>query len=350
MPLAGAVADHFFSQATACRQLGSPCTAHLCERLVALLHRDTGLGRRIADWPGDAREDALALRLCGGLHALARSEDAPELSAVYPPAPVPTPGFDAALRGAIRAHDSRLTAFLDRPPQTNEVARSGILLGGLLTIAARTGLPLELLEIGSSAGLNLLADRYAYRLGQGRAWGDPAGSGALFCEWRSAAPVLDVPLTIVGRHGSDIAPIEAGDPAARARVLAYIWPDQPERLARIEAALALTAREVPPLERADAADWVEARLAPPAPAGRARVLMHSVMWQYLPGATRQRIEIAMAQAGAAARADAPLAWLRLESDGLPESAAIVLDLWPGGERRLLGRGDWHGRWAEWASA
>ncbi len=56
----------------------------------------------------------------------------------------------------------------------------------------------------------------------------------------------------------------------------------------------------------------------------------------------------MEQAGAAATDDAPLAWLRLESDSLADLPAILLDLWPGGSRRVLGRGDWHGRWAEWA--
>ncbi len=138
MPLTGAIAGHFLSQAAACWRLGSPFTAHLCERLAALLERDTGVGRRVADWPGDAREDALALRLCGGLHALARSGRAAGLAAVYPPAPVPAPGFDAAVLGAIRENDASLLAFLDSAPQTNEVGRSGILLGGLMTIAART--------------------------------------------------------------------------------------------------------------------------------------------------------------------------------------------------------------------
>ncbi len=353
MPLSGAIAEHFHSQAAACRRLGSPFTAHLSERLVALLGDDTGLWRCVQGWAGDPRDDALALRLCGGLHALARGGDAPRLTAAYPPAPLAAPGFDEAVAAAIRTHDGWLTALIAGPPQTNEVARSGILLGGLLTIAARTGLPIELFEIGGSAGLNLLLDRYAYRLGEGRAWGDPSSPVNLSCEWRGATPPLDVPLTIVTRRCSDQAPIDAADPAARLRLLAHIWPDQPERLSRIEAALALAVRKGVRVERADAAEWVEALLRRPAPRGRTRVLMHSIMWQYMPAATRRFIAAAMERAGAKATEATPLAWLRLEPDSLAGVPAILLDLWPRtrfrGQDRLLGRGDWHGRWAEWAS-
>jgi hypothetical protein len=52
-------------------------------------------------------------------------------------------------------------------------------------------------------------------------------------------------------------------------------------------------------------------------------------------------------AGAAARTTAPFAWLRLEPDGDPDGVAITLDLWPGGQRVVLGRGDYHGQWVRW---
>ncbi|NIP76237.1 MAG: DUF2332 family protein, partial [Xanthomonadales bacterium] len=75
--------------------------------------------------------------------------------------------------------------------------------------------------------------------------------------------------------------------------------------------------------------------------------IHSIMWQYLPSETQARIERAMDRAGTAASAEAPVAWLRLEPDGKARSATILLTLWPGGETRELGRGDYHGRFAEW---
>jgi hypothetical protein len=334
-------------QAEACRGLGSPFTAHLCERLAVILDDTTVLGRAVYDWPLDPVASALGLRLCGALHRVVRAGRAPALARLYPPDADTGAALDAALPVAIAALGSDLVALLDSAPQTNEVARSGVLLGGLLTIAAATGLPLALNEIGASAGVNLHPDCYGYDLGAGRRWGPPDAPLTIACDWRGAVPPLDAPLRIVSRAGADLAPIDAADVEARERVLGYIWPDQSTRLARTAAALAHAAAHPVALERAEAADWTEARLAEPAPAGVARVLMHSITWQYFPEPTQQRIVAALTKAGARATAETPLAWLRLEPDGTPGSAAIVLTSWPGGDTRVLGRGDYHGRYAEW---
>jgi hypothetical protein len=101
------------------------------------------------------------------------------------------------------------------------------------------------------------------------------------------------------------------------------------------------------VEQAEAADWVEARLAEHPCHGVARVPMHSISWQYFPEASQNRISAAMAGAGADTTAHTPLAWLRLEPVGEPGTAAILLTLWPGGEARTLGRDYYHGRFADW---
>ena len=93
---------------------------------------------------------------------------------------------------------------------------------------------------------------------------------------------------------------------------AYVWPDPPERLARLRAAIAVARRVPAALDRADAAEWVAARLTEPTRTGVATVVFHSVMWQYLPDATRAAITASLTRAGAEASPDAPLAWLRLE--------------------------------------
>lgn len=340
MTLPDAIATHFEEQARACAALGSPFTAALCRALPRALSGP--LRAAVAGWPGHPGADALALRVTGAVQALARSGACPALSAAWPPG---TGDLGAGLAAAMADHQPALLPWLASAPQTNEVARSGLLLGLALTVASRTGLPLELLEIGASAGLNLHFDRYAYDLGAAGRWGGPSPV-ALACDWQGRTPDLATPLRIVARAGSDLAPLDARDPAARARMLAYIWADQTARRARAEAALALAA-EAPPVERAEAADWVEDRLARPQADGVARVLMHSIMWQYLPQGTKDRIRAALDRAGAAATAARPLAWARMEADGDKGSAALLLTLWPGGGSGTLGRGDFHGRWAAW---
>jgi hypothetical protein len=131
------------------------------------------------------------------------------------------------------------------------------------------------------------------------------------------------------------------------RLQSYVWPDQTLRLQRLRGALELAAANPPHVERADAIDFVERQLAARRP-DAAFVLFHSIMWQYLPAATRSRLEQILQQAGQSARADAPIAWLRMEPDdsGAPH-AMLALTLWPGGQTRELAHCDYHGRWIEW---
>ncbi|WP_156747708.1 DUF2332 family protein, partial [Methylosinus sp. 3S-1] len=183
----------FVTQAEACRNLGSPFTAALCDILRRDLDARSAFGRRILSWGERATADALPLRAAGALHFLARSGRAPELAAVYPPQAPDEAALRRALASAIAAHDASLAAFLDRPPQTNETARSSILLGAALCVADLVKRPLEVLEIGASAGLNLHFDRYAFELGVG-CWGAPDAGLRLVCDWRGEPPPLAAPL------------------------------------------------------------------------------------------------------------------------------------------------------------
>ena len=161
-----------------------------------------------------------------------RAGCAPALARLYPPLADTGPALDAALRAAIAEQGGDLVGLIESAPQTNEVARSGILLGGLLTVAAETGLVLALNEVGASAGLNLHPDCYAYDFGRGHRWGPADAPLTIACDWRGAAPPLDARLEIASRAGSDLAPIDPADAQARERLLGYIWPDQPARLER----------------------------------------------------------------------------------------------------------------------
>jgi hypothetical protein len=93
---------------------------------------------------------------------------------------------------------------------------------------------------------------------------------------------------------------------------------------------------------------VAARFALPLREGRVHVLAHTIVWQYLPQSERDAITMAMGAAGVRATDRAPVAWVSMEADELPDGAALHLTSWPGGERALIGRADFHGRWVRWS--
>lgn len=340
--------ENFAHQARGCEKLGSPFTAGLCRLLAERLNRATQFGARIFNWSGDPGPDALALRACGALHALARSGREPALSAAYPPAVFDMDKLWTAIADVLERHDDMLTAYLDSPPQTNEVARSQMVLGTALIIANRTGLPIDIYEIGASAGLNLGFDRYNYDLGQGQKWTSSPASLEIACEWHGNTPPLDTPLKIVERYGCDRNPLDPASKNDAERLMSYVWADQAPRLERLGTALKLAAQSGVKVEKCDAAEWAERHFnAPPRP-GAVRMLIHTIVWQYLPQETQARIMAALQVAASHATPDAPVAHFAFENDMAGNGGRMDLTLWPGGETITLGRADFHGRWAEWA--
>ena len=338
----------FRFQGRACRTLGSPFTADLLDALVdASLRLPDGLLRRLLSWPGDRRADAVALRLAGGLHAAVQSGRAPALAAAFPG------GEGAALGPALQATLPALAPWLDRwldgPPQTNEVARSGLLVPGLME-AARLGggLPLAQYELGASAGLNLCWPDYGLRLA-GLSYA-PGGTKALTLapSWSGPPPPL-ARLTLATAEGCDRNPLDAADPDHRLRLTAYLWADQAARLRRLEAALEVARRRRPRITRADAGAWTERRLR--LRDGHASLLSHSIVWQYLPAPTKARIRRHLARLGRCAGPRRPLFWLRMEPLRGPEKAAgLFLTAWRGRggpEARRIAVADFHGRWIAW---
>lgn len=340
------IRQSFIRQAKACADLGSPFTARLCTLAAERLTDDGKVGATVLGWPGnpDGTGDALALRLAGTLHALVRSGQDAALAAVYPPHTVDDDTLWAAIEAAMRRDEAFMLERLKSAPQTNEVRRSSALLPGFLTIAALTGKPLILSEVGASAGLNLQWDRYSYHLGD-FSWGQ-ASAVELAPRWQGPPPP-QAEIKITERAGCDLNPLDPSSEDDRLRLFSYIWADQQDRLDRTAAALAMATESGLKVEKADAIDWLWKRLATPGP-GMAHVIYHTIAWQYLPPALKAEGEALIADAGSRATLDAPLARLQLEADGKPEGAAILLTLWPTGDTREIGRADFHGRWVKWA--
>lgn len=337
--------DAFAVQADYSAAMDAPITTRVIQSLGRVIDRETATGRAVLDWPGEPVADALVLRLIGGFHALHRSGADWGVSRVFRGELIDPTGIDMLLEEALITHDAALLPWLAGPPQTNEAGRSAGLMSGLLHLAKRFGPRMELLEIGSSAGLNLLIDRYGFDLGGVRVGPDPAEL-LITPVWRGPPPP-EAPIEIVGVRGVDIAPVDLAHDAAADRLAAYVWVDAIERQARIDTAIAMVRRYGVSLEQGDAADWVEARLAEPQAAGTTRVLMHSVVWQYLPPEGRDRIRAAMAAAGARASDDRRLGWVMMEPNRDLHRHEVRVQGWPGEvpmEQVALTHA--HGAWVE----
>jgi hypothetical protein len=333
-------------QADHAEKAGAPITAQIVRAELAILDTATELARRMANWPGLSLEDAMPLRVAGGLHWLHLSGAERRLAPVYAGDVSGQQRVDEIVAAVVIDWDARLVPWLDHPPQTNEGGRSSNIMAGLLWLSHRLGPRFEMNEIGASAGVNTMMERYRYDLG-GVEVGPADSPMRLKPEWRGPAPPAG-DVEIVAIRGCDVAPVDLSDPAEALRLKAYVWVDAQERMDRIDAAAWLAAQKPPLLKRKDAGTFVKERLEAPQEAGVTRVLYHSVMWQYLPEATRRSITEAMEQAGSHATVERPLAWVRLETNRATFRHELSIRYWPGGEEALtLAEAHPHGAWIDW---
>ncbi len=347
-----AVPTAFANQVAYCNAADAPITARVCAALLELLRRGAGgaVLDKVRQWPGAPLADALALRIAGGLHALHLGGIEPALAPIYRGAE----GLDdsAIIGAALHNHKAALLPWLDGPPQTNEAGRSSNFIAAMLWLADQ-GMPprFECLEIGSSAGINLMLARYHYDLG-GVQVGPEPGAMRFAPEWKGNSPP-DHSIEIASTKGCDVAPVDLTDPAQALRLKAYIWPEHTVRFERMAAAIAEAGKLPPDLLQMNAADFVEAELAKPQQAGTTRVLMHSIVWQYVPKDQQARVTAAIEAAGARATAQRPLAWIALEANRTVHLHELVVRFWPNsgknadGEPQMLARAHPHGAIIDW---
>ncbi len=225
------------------------------------------------------------LRLTAALHYLVLSGRAPALAAFYPSAGGDRPASEVwpAALATIAERFDEVKERLHRTVQTNEPGRSAVLFAGLLWLTRRHRRPIRLLEVGASAGLNLLADRYSYVTGD-LELGDPASPLRFVDPWVPPPPVdlarAAAELRIVARAGCDLAPLNPSRPADRLTLLSYIWPDELHRIDRMRAALSVAAHDPVPVAAASGSQWLPGALAA-ARDDELVVFWHSVMRQYV---------------------------------------------------------------------
>jgi hypothetical protein len=324
-------------QGVACEYLGSPLYADLLRRAAEDYERGGPARRVLEGHEQDPQDSALALRLMGAVHRLVLEGEVPGLADRYGAADGDRDRTWATFRAVLEDRVGELRRLVRRPVQTNEVGRCAALLPGFLGVAERFGLPLRMLEVGASAGLNLRWSAYRYEAGD-FAWG-PADSPMRIAFELEGGEIPVVAAEVAERAGCDASPVDPASEEGRLTLLSYVWPDQAIRMERMRAALELSAGRAAAVEQGTAVEWTAAQLAEPA-RGLATIVYHSVVMQYLSAQERRAFERVVAEAGSRATADAPLAWLRMEPDG--ERAAIQITTWPGEEERLLARAGYHG--------
>lgn len=337
------------AQRFGCRLGGSPLYDEVLTAVIADLEADGPCGAAIAPYADEPPAAAVVLRFLAAVHELVLRGAAPDLARHYPSAGgTPGAGVGEAFVATVAKHLDAVRARTARPIQTNEPGRSVALLGGFLVVAG-TRRPLRVLEVGASAGLNLRFDGFRYE-GRTGSFGPVDAPVRFERPWVDAEPRLDAPLRVAERRGCDLDPIDPGTDEGRLRLRACLWPDQPHRRERLEAALRVAADVPAPVDRADAASWVAERLADPVD-GVATVVVHSIVAQYLGADGRAATEAAIAEAGARATLDAPVAWLRMEPATVDE-AEVRLTLWPRpspGTHHVLARCGFHGPPVRWGA-
>jgi len=316
-------------------------------------------------WVDRPRSSVVQLRLLGALHRVVLRREAPELATYYRSVggtAAPAGAWPVA-RAVILHRLDEVRGELDVAPQTNEPGRAAALAAGLAVAAGRHRVTrIRLLELGASAGLNLLVDRFRITgptaaQGESAVQGEPvahpvpvaqavpavpAAAAEPLWMWGPAGSPVDLSaavrgpgvrrlppageLRIVARRGCDLHPVDPLSEAGRLRLTSFVWPDHADRHRRLAGALAVATAAGPgaaPVDRADAGAWLAEQLDQPVAGDVLTVVWHSVFWQYLDDAARAGLEGVIA----AARGRIAVAHLRLESGSAPYHVdpALVLD-------------------------
>ena len=342
------VCENFKAQSIYCRRMESPFYADLLIKLKIVISRkkDSVIGIVLSNWQGNAKEDAVALRVVASLHYLVITAADKDLCAIFPPKlSLKDKDKIRALSNAIDKHEDFIIEFIKSPPQSNEVGRSIVLLAGFLEISKYVGSELDSFEIGASAGLNIAFDMYFYQTDIWQ-WGAPNSKVKIKSNWHGNAPSLG-PINLHNRKACNTSPINAA--TQKNRLLSYVWPDQTQRLKRINSAIDYAAVTAPKTDRAEASKWLaqQHKLALVTPPTRPQVFYHSIIWQYFTKKQKHDFYTIMSKMSETASDTSPLVWMRLEPSDNNQYAELRVTIWPGKSEYHLADCGYHGEWVRW---
>lgn len=279
--------------------------------------------------------------LLGGVeHELRRHY--PTLASGPPPEGSAFPSFRdfcATYRGVI------VELLRTRRTQTCVLRRCACLLPGFARILSELPGRLAMLEIGPSAGLNLLWDRYRYDYGGGLRWGDPRSKVLLDAQRRGRVPLPDLPASVdvVWRLGIDLMPVDVGDDDQVRWLRALIFPEHLDRQDQLTAAIRVFRSRPPRLVTGDATDRLPGLLEE-APADAVLVVFATHALYQFPRDALVRTLRSLQRHGDRR----PLFFLSMEFTGGKHSE-LFLTRYAGGSRETtkLANCNPHGLWLEW---
>jgi hypothetical protein len=226
-------------------------TSPLYARVAVALSASGDALRAIEAAPARKRHPSVIL---AALHDLALAGRAPALAAAYRAADGDA-AADAAIETLLRLTDSVVAIVARRQTRADETGHGAVLYPAIAEAAHRAGADaVGLIDVGASAAFNLNVDRVGITYDNGQALGDRASPVQLTSSMRGRpVPARALP-EVVARVGVDPLVLDVADAADARWLRACLPPDQPERLARLDAELALAAMAPPLLLRGDAVD------------------------------------------------------------------------------------------------
>lgn len=230
--------------------------------------------------------------------------------------------------------------------QTNEVGRCTYLLPAFSMVSALAGgRPLAQIEIGTSAGLNLMWDHYGYHYGQEAVCGVADSPVQLDCEFRGGLqpPLPERLPEVTLKTGVDLHVIDSREPQETMWLRALVWPEHRERILRLTHALEITRRNPPRLLTGDGLLLLP-ELLHGTPADATLCVFHThTINQWTLEARERLCAILAGQSDARDIYQVSAEWI-----GTPHPQ-LELAVWHRGrpERTLLANCDPHGRWVEW---